>query len=54
VRLTKQTMWANLEAPSLASAIELENRTQVLCVQSEGFQEAVATFLQRRSAATRG
>jgi enoyl-CoA hydratase len=54
VRLTKQTMWANLEAPSLANAIELENRTQVLCVQTEGFQEAVATFLQRRSAATRG
>jgi enoyl-CoA hydratase len=54
VRLTKQTMWANLEAPSLASAIELENRTQVLCVQTEGFQEAVAAFLQRRSAATRG
>jgi enoyl-CoA hydratase len=54
VRMTKQTMWANLEAPSLPNAIELENRTQVLCLRTEGFQQAVAAFLQRRSAASRG
>lgn len=28
--LTKRGMWANLEAPSLAAALELENRTQIL------------------------
>ena len=54
VRMTKQTMWANLEAPSLPNAIELENRTQLLCLQTEGFREAVDAFLQRRCAATRG
>lgn len=28
--LTKRGMWANLETPSLAAALELENRTQIL------------------------
>jgi enoyl-CoA hydratase len=49
VRLTKQTMWANLEAPSLENAIAFENRTQELCVQSESFHEAVSTFIERRT-----
>jgi enoyl-CoA hydratase len=30
VRMTKGVMWANLEAPSLQSAIDLEARTQAL------------------------
>ena len=51
VRLTKQTMWANLEAPSLENAIAFENRTQELCVQSEGFREVVTAFTERRMGA---
>jgi enoyl-CoA hydratase len=51
VRLTKQTMWANLGSPSLENAIELENRTQVLCIQSGNVREAVAAFMERRSGA---
>lgn len=34
--LTKRGMWANLEAPSLASALELENRTQILMRSTGG------------------
>ena len=51
VRLTKQTMWANLEAPSLENAIALENRTQVTCLQTEGFRQAVSAFMERRMGA---
>ena len=51
VRLTKQTMWANLEAPSLENAIAFENRTQELCVQSEGFRDVVTAFMERRMGA---
>jgi enoyl-CoA hydratase len=51
VRLTKQTMWATLAAPSLDAAIELENRTQVLALQTDDFVEA-ATALRARATPT--
>jgi enoyl-CoA hydratase len=51
VRLTKQTMWVNLEAASLDSAIELENRTQVLCIQTGNVRQAVSAFMERRTGA---
>jgi enoyl-CoA hydratase len=48
-RHTKQIMWANLDAGSLDSAIELENRAQVLALMTEDFQEASAAFVQKRA-----
>lgn len=48
VEMTKQTMWAALEAPSLPAAVALENRTQVLCLGGDDFAEAVAAFRGRR------
>ncbi len=48
VRMTKKAMWANLDAPSLESAIELENRTQILCTQTRDFHEALSAFVERR------
>jgi len=48
VRMTKEVMWANLDAPSLQSAIDMENRTQVLCVQTRDMQEAIAAFVDKR------
>ena len=48
VRMTKQVMWANLDAPSLQAAIELENRTQLLCVHTADHREAVSAFVGRR------
>jgi enoyl-CoA hydratase len=48
-RHTKQLMWANLSAPSLDAAIELENRAQVLALMTEDFREASAAFAEKRA-----
>ncbi|WP_201451533.1 enoyl-CoA hydratase/isomerase family protein [Hydrogenophaga sp. BPS33] len=47
-RHTKQLMWANLEAPSLEAALQLEDRTQVMALQTADFREAVAAFTEKR------
>ena len=46
--MTKKGLWANLDAPSLRHAIELENRTQVLGTFTGNMAEAAAAFRQRR------
>lgn len=51
---TKRLMWQNLDAPSLAAAIELENHAQVLGLMTEDFQEAVQAFLHKRSPVFQG
>jgi len=48
VDMTKEVMWANLDAPSLEAAIELENRTQILCAQTKDFTEALHAFIEKR------
>ena len=48
VSLTKQGMWAALEIPSLATAIEFENRQQVITAMTEDSAEARAAFLEKR------
>lgn len=49
LRLTKETLNQNLNAPSLEAAIELENRNQsILCLTPEFF-EAVANFGKRKN-----
>jgi len=49
LRLTKETIRQNLDAPCLENAIELENRNQsILCTAPEFF-EAVAKFVSRNS-----
>jgi enoyl-CoA hydratase len=45
--MTKEVMWANLDAPSLASAIHLENRTQILASTSGEIAEQVQSFTRR-------
>jgi enoyl-CoA hydratase len=47
-RHTKQLMWANLDAPSLDAALEIENRAQVLALMTEDFKEASAAFVAKR------
>ena len=44
LRLTKEVLNQNLNAPSLEAAIELENRNQSMCCCTSEFMEAVASF----------
>ena len=48
VRMTKRVLEQNVDAPSLAAAIELENRTQILATQTGEIGEAIMAFLQKR------
>ena len=48
VRMTKQVLASGVDAPSLRAAIELENRTQILCTRTDDFVEALAAFQDKR------
>ena len=50
VTQTKRIMWRNLDAPDLASALELENQVQVLGLMTDDFSEAVQAFVHKRPA----
>ena len=50
VVMTKLGMWANLDAPSLRHAMELENRTQVLGTFTGNMSEAGRAFREGRDA----
>lgn len=49
VESTKQVLWANLEAPSLDAALQVENRSQILASTSGELAKAAADFATRRS-----
>jgi enoyl-CoA hydratase len=49
VRMTKQVLASNVDAPSLRAAIELENRTQILSTRTADFHEAMAAFKEKRA-----
>jgi len=51
IRQTKRLMWSNLDAPSLEAAIELENRTQVLGLQTGDSALAARAFAGRKESA---
>ncbi len=48
LRLTKETLNLNLNAPSLEAAVELENRNQSMCCYGPDFFKAVAAFVKRK------
>ena len=50
VRLTKQGMWTALELASEQSAVEYEDRQQIMAIQSAALGEAVSAFLEKRPA----
>jgi len=50
VMMTKQAIWSNLEISSLAAAIELENRNQLLAGYTGNLDEAIAAFREKRPA----
>jgi enoyl-CoA hydratase len=49
VRMTKQVLACNVDAASLRSAIELENRTQILSTRTSDFTEAMSAFVEKRA-----
>jgi enoyl-CoA hydratase len=48
--LTKDTIWSSLEVGSLQSAVDLENRTQLLAGHTGNLNEASAAFREKRPA----
>src|SRR5438309_688338 len=48
VQLTKQVLWANLEAGSLRAAIDVENRNQLMAGHTGNLEEAKAAFREKR------
>lgn len=46
--LTKRGLWANIDAPSIRHAVELENRQQVLGTFTGNMTEAMQAFGERR------
>ena len=48
VRLTKQAVQVNVDAPSLQAALELENRNQALTSRSPDMAEALLAFREKR------
>jgi enoyl-CoA hydratase len=48
VEMTKETMWASVEIPGVEAAINLENRTQIMCMGVGDHTEAVAAFREKR------
>ncbi len=47
--LTKRGLWANIDAPSIRHAVELENRQQVLGTFTGNMAEAQAAFADKRN-----
>lgn len=48
LRLTKQTLNALIDAPGLDAALMIEDRQQVMLLETSDHQEAVAAFRERR------
>jgi enoyl-CoA hydratase/carnithine racemase len=46
--MTKETMWQNVDAPSLRHALDMENRTQVMCTHTGELAEAFQAFVEKR------
>lgn len=50
LRLTKEGLRLNLDAPSLEAAVALEDRGQILCASAGFFKEGIDAFLEQRAA----
>jgi enoyl-CoA hydratase/carnithine racemase len=46
--MTKEVMWANLDASGIEQAIHLENRTQILASTGGELREAAMAFIEKR------
>jgi len=52
--MTKETMWQTLDAPSLRHALDIENRTQIMCSSTGDVAEAREAFVAKRRPVWRG
>jgi enoyl-CoA hydratase/carnithine racemase len=48
VWMTKETMWQTIDAPSFRHALDMENRTQVMCTQTGELSAAAEAFREGR------
>ena len=48
VWMTKETMWQTIDSPSLRHAMDMENRTQIMCTATGDMTEAALAFRERR------
>ncbi len=49
LRMTKEVLYANIDAPSLEQAAKLENRTQLMCGFTQDAMEAIkAVYIEKR------
>lgn len=48
IALTKEAMWTSLEIPALQSAIDLENRQQILSSHTADARESMQAFMEKR------
>ena len=48
VWMTKETMWQTVDAPSLRLALDIENRTQIMCTTSGEAATAFQAFAEHR------
>ncbi len=46
--MTKETMWQTVDAPSLRHALDIENRTQIMCSATGDTAEARTAFVEKR------
>jgi enoyl-CoA hydratase/carnithine racemase len=51
VWMTKETMWQTVDSPSLRHALDLENRTQIMCTATGELLTAFAAFREGRKPA---
>ena len=48
LRMTKECLSANIDAPSLEAAVAMEDRNQVLCVRAGYIDEGARAFVEKR------
>ncbi len=48
LRLTKECLNMSVDAPSLEAAINMEDRNQILCAQTNDVREGMSAFLEKR------
>ncbi len=49
LRLSKECLNMSVDAPSIESAIAMEDRNQILCAQTDDFREGVRAFMEKRA-----